>query len=134
MKNSIKTLAMWLIIGIIFIVLLTSILDNSDTKMTYAELINKIETSEVTAIEMAYDGKTANVTLKNSTIEKEVNIPSTESFMDYITDYLKSGTIDLKEKSQSILITILEILSPFGLLIIALIFWFLTMNSSASRK
>ena len=41
MKNSIKTLAMWLIIGIIFIVLLTSILDNSDTKMTYAELINK---------------------------------------------------------------------------------------------
>lgn len=125
---------MWLIIGIIFIVLLTSILDNSDTKMTYAELINKIETSEVTAIEMAYDGKTANVTLKNSTIEKEVNIPSTESFMDYITDYLKSGTIDLKEKSQSILITILEILSPFGLLIIALIFWFLTMNSSASRK
>jgi len=57
LKNSIKTLAMWLIIGIIFIVLLTSILDNSDTKMTYAELINKIETSEVTAIELAYDRK-----------------------------------------------------------------------------
>ena len=65
MKNSIKTLAMWLIIGIIFIVLLTSILDNSDTKMTYAELINKIETSDVTAIEMSYDGRTANVKLKN---------------------------------------------------------------------
>ena len=80
---------------------------------------------------MAYDGKSANVTLKNNPVEKEVNIPNTESFMDYITDYLKSGTIDLKEKSQSILITILEILSPFGLLIIALIFWFLTMNSSA---
>jgi len=79
-------------------------------------------------------GRTANVTLKNDGIEKEVNIPSTESFMDYITDYLKSGTIDLKEKSQSILITIIQILSPFGLLIIALIFWFLTMNTSASRK
>lgn len=125
---------MWLIIGIIFIVLLTSILDNSDTKMTYAELINKIETSEVTEIEMSYDGKTANITLKNDNIKKEVNIPNTESFMDYITDYLKTGAIDLNEKSQSILITILEILSPFGLLIIALIFWFLTMNSSASRK
>lgn len=134
MKNSIKTLAMWLIIGIIFIVLLTSILDNSDTKMTYAELINKIETSEVSEVELAYDGKTANVTLKNDTVKKEVNIPNTESFMDYITDYLKAGTIDLKEKSQSILITILEILSPFGLLIIAVIFWFLTMNTSASRK
>ena len=134
MKNSIKTLAMWLIIGIIFIVLLTSILDNSDTKMTYAELINKIETSDVTAIEMSYDGRTANVKLKNNSVEKEVNIPNTESFMNYITDYLKSGTIEFNEKSQSILITILEILSPFGLVIIALIFWFLTMNSTASRK
>ena len=131
MKNSIKTLAMWLIIGIIFIVLLTSILDNSDTKMTYAELINKIETSEVTDIEMSYDGRTANVKLKNDTIEKEVNIPNTESFMDYITDYLKTGTIGFKERSQSIVMTILEILSPFGLLIIVVIFWLLTMNTSS---
>lgn len=134
LKNSIKTLAMWLIVGVIFVVLLTSILDNADTKMTYAELINKIETSEVTKIEMSYDGKTANVTLKNDAVDKEVNIPSVESFMDYVTDYLKAGTIDLKERPQSILITILEILSPFGLLIIALLFWFFTMNSSASRK
>ncbi len=131
MKNSIKTLAMWLIIGIIFVVLLTSILDNADTKMTYAELISKIETSEVTEIEMAYDGKSANVKLKNDPVEKEVNIPSTDSFMDYVTDYLKTGAIQLEEKSQSILITILEVLSPFGLLIIALIFWFITMNSTS---
>ncbi len=132
MKSSIKTLAMWLIIGVIFVVLLTSILENSDTKMTYSELISKIETSEVTAIDMSYDGKTANVTLKNNDVEKEVNIPSTESFMNYITEYLKTGRIEFNEKSQSILITILEVLSPFGLLIIALIFWFLTMNSSAA--
>ncbi len=129
MKNSIKTIAMWLIIAIIFVVLLTSILDNADTKMTYSELIEKIETSEVTAIELSSDGTTAAVTLKNDTIEKEVNIPNTESFMDYITEYLKAGTIEFTANSESILITILEILSPFGLLIIVLIFWFLTMNS-----
>ena len=131
MKNSIKTLAMWLIIGIIVIVLITSILDNADTKMTYAELINKIETSEVTGIEVAYDGKSANVTLKSDPIKKEVNIPSLDSFMDYITDYLKAGNIEFEANSQSIFITILELLSPFGLLIIVLIFWFLTMNTSA---
>ena len=131
MKNSIKTLAMWLIIGIIFIVLLTSILENSDTKMTYAELINKIETSEVEKIELSYDGSSANVTLKNDSIKKEVNIPSTESFMDYVTEYLKSGAIDFNGKSQSILITMLQLLTPFGILVIFLIFWFLTMNSSA---
>ncbi len=128
LKNSIKTIAMWLIIIVIAVVLFTSILDNADTRMTYSELIEKIETSEVTEIEMAYDGKTANVTLKNDNIKKEVNIPSVESFMDYITEYLKAGTINLKENSQSILITILQVLSPFGLLIIALIFWFLAMN------
>ncbi len=129
MKNSIKTIAMWLIIAIIFVVLLTSILDNADTKMTYSELIEKIETSEVTAIELSSDGTTAAVTLKNDTIEKEVNIPNTESFMDYITEYLKAGTIEFTANSESILITILEVLSPFGLLIIVLVFWFLTMNS-----
>ncbi len=131
MKSSIKTMAMWLIIIVIAVVLITSILDNADTKITYSELIEKIETSEVTEIEMAYDGKTANVTLKNDNVKKEVNIPSTESFMDYITDYLKSGTINFKGNTQSILITVLQLLSPFGLLIIALVFWFLTMNSSS---
>ena len=131
MKSSIKTIAMWLIIAIILVVLFTSILDNADTKMTYSELIEKIETSEVTAIEMSYDGRSANVTLKNDNVQKEVNIPSTESFMNYITDYLKSGTIEFEENGQSIFITILQLLSPFGLLIIVLIFWFLTMNSSS---
>ena len=128
MKNTIKTLAMWLIIGIIIVVLITSILDNSDTKMTYSQLIGKIETSEVTAIEMSYDGRTANVTLKNDSVKKEVNIPNTESFMNYITDYLKAGTIDFKENSQSVWVTILQVLSPFGLLIILALFWFFTMN------
>ena len=134
MKSGLKTLAMWLIIGIIVVVLITSILDNADTKMTYSELIQKIETSEVTAIEMSYSGESANVTLKNDSVKKEVNIPSTESFMNYITEYLKAGTIELTENSQSILITILQVLSPFGLLIILALFWFLTMNAGASRK
>ena len=43
MKSGIKTLAMWLIIGIIFVVLLTSILDNDNSKLAYSELIEKIE-------------------------------------------------------------------------------------------
>ena len=131
MKNSIKTLAVWLIIGIIFLGVITSIVDNSETKMKYSELINKIETGEVTNIEISYDGKKADVTLKNDNIAKEVNIPDLESFMDYITEYLKSGNITLTEKTQSIIITILSLLSPFGLVIVFLIFWFFTMNGTS---
>ena len=56
LKNSIKTLAMWLIIGIIFIVLLTSIIENTDTKLAYSELISKIEAGEVEEIVIDSDG------------------------------------------------------------------------------
>ncbi len=134
MKSSIKTLAMWLIVGIIVIVLITSILDNADTKMTYSELIESIQNSEVAKIDMSYNGKTANITLKNDNVKKEVNIPNLESFMNYITEYLKNGTVEFNENSQSIIITILEVLSPFGLFIIFIIFWLLTMNPASTRK
>ena len=51
LKNSIKTLAMWLIIFVIFIIVITSILDNSSNKLAYSELIAKIEAGEVLAVE-----------------------------------------------------------------------------------
>ena len=82
MKNGLKTLAMWLILIIIFVVLLTSIIDNSNTKMTYSELINKIEVSEVTKIEIDADGNSAQVTVKGDVIKKEVNIPSLDGFIE----------------------------------------------------
>ncbi len=131
MKNSLKTLAMWLIIGIIFIVLITSILDNADTKMTYSELMTKIENAEVKNIEIASDGTKAYVTLKGSTTEKEVVIPSLDSFMDNINKYLVSGNITLEEKPESMLMTVLGLLSPFGILIIFLLFLMLFMNGNA---
>ncbi|MBQ8379444.1 MAG: hypothetical protein IJX34_01350 [Clostridia bacterium] len=59
MKNSIKTLAIWLIIGIIFIVLLTSIVCNNDTKLAYSELVAKIESGDVREIEI--DSRTVNL-------------------------------------------------------------------------
>ena len=83
LKNGLKTLAMWLIIGVIFIVLLTSILDNQDTKMTYSELITKMETAEISEIELSADAKKAYVTVKGDNNKKEVNIPSIDSFMTY---------------------------------------------------
>ena len=124
MKKGIKTLAMWLIIGIIFIVLLSSILENSSSKMIYSELITNIEAGNVEKIEIEADGKTANVQLKSDKIRKEVNIPDVESFMTYSQEYLKNGNFSLSEKSESIFITILSLLTPFGLLIIFFIFWF----------
>ena len=66
MKKGIKTLAMWLIIGIIVIVLLSSIMENSSSKMTYSELVTSIENKEVENIKISADGNKATVKLKNS--------------------------------------------------------------------
>ena len=133
MKGKLKTFAVWLICGIIFVVFLSTVLDKTNTKMTYSELISKMEQGEVKEVSLAYDGKSASVKLEGQTLPKEVNIPSVESFMDYATDYLKDGKINFDEKSQSIFITILGLISPFGLIIIFFIFWFLLMNNNAAQ-
>ena len=131
MKKSLKTLAMWLILGIIFIVLVSSIVDNKENKMTYSELMIAIESNKVESIEITSDGEKGYVILKeNSKIEKEVNIPSLDSFMDKVNPYLVEGTFTLEEKSESAIITILSLLSPFGILIIFFVFWFLLMGNS----
>ena len=130
MKNGIKTLAMWLIIFIIFIVLISSIIDNSENKLAYSELLTKIEAGEVKEIEISADNSKANVKLKNQNVTKEVNIPSIENLMNVLEESMKAGTIKVTEKSESIFMAFLTLLTPFGILIIFFIFWFLFMNSS----
>ncbi len=130
MKNSLKTLAMWLIIGIIFIVVVSAVMENSETKLTYSELLIAIESDNVSRIEIQSDGKRAYVELKDSKIEKRVNIPSLDSFMDKANDSIVAGDFALEEKSESIFITILGLLSPFAIVIVFFVFWFLFMNNA----
>ena len=115
MKNSIKTLAIWLIIGIIFIVLISSILENGDRKLSYSELVTKIEANEVENIEIDSSGQSAIIKLKNDNVEKEVNIPDIENFMNTLTEPMKSGQVNVVEKSESWFMVVLGLLTPFGL-------------------
>ena len=138
MKNGIKTLAMWLIIAVIFLVVLSSIVENSNSKLKYSDLIADINSGKVENIELDSDSKTAIVTLKDDKIRKEVNIPSVDNFMSYTEEYLKEGAFTLEQKSESMFIAVLSLLTPFGLLIIFFIFWFLMMggvgNGNANGK
>ena len=131
MKNGIKSLAMWLITFIIFIVLISSIIDNTENRLAYSELLSEVEAGEVKEIEISADKVKANVKLKNQNVTKEVNIPSVEHLMSALEDSMKTGTIKVTEKSESLFVTILSLLTPFGILIIFFIFWFLFMNSGA---
>ena len=138
MKKSLKTLAMWLIISIIFIILISSIMDNKENRLTYSELMVALQNGTVKSIELEIDKgmlKTEEtgrgyVTLKNDKMQKQVDIPNVQSFMDSINQYLTEGTVELSQKTESILITILNLLAPIGILIIFFMFMFLLMGTS----
>ena len=135
MKNGIKTLATWLILGVIFLFLLSAAFNNPDTKMNYSELISKIKAKQVSAITISADRQTVEVTLKSASVEaktssnvKEVIIPSLDNFMSQIEKEVEDGDIKITQKEESALISVLSVFSPFIILIVFLLFWVLLMN------
>ena len=134
MKNGIKTLAMWLIIGVIFITILSSILTNSNTKLKYSDLITKINEGKVESIVIDAEGSSATVGLTDEKVKKQVNIPNMENFMDYTEEFIKNGAFTLEEESRSMLSIAISLLTPFGILIIFCIFWFFMMGGANNSQ
>ena len=56
MKSGFKTLATWLIIGLVILCALSGLLGMSDNKITYSELVTKISSGEITKIVISADG------------------------------------------------------------------------------
>lgn len=95
MKSGIKTLAIWLIIIIISVALLSGLLNNSDRKMNYSELIQAINQGQISEIEISSDKETLYVTEKSGDVTnrvKEVTIPSLDTFMEEISENIASRT------------------------------------------
>ena len=134
MKNGIKTIAAWLIIGIIVIGLVNTIANSPETKMTYSELISKISSGEVAEIEISADKTMAAVTLKESgneaNLKKEVAIPSLDSFMEQIAENVKSGQLELTQEEENFGMLLLSAFSPIAILAVFLLFFALFMNPS----
>ena len=130
MKNSLKTLAVWLIIGIIIIVSISTIVENANSKLTYSELVAKIEAGQVDKIELEAGGGSAIVKLKNDNGEKKVNIPSVDNLMENLQDHMKNGQVAVTEKSESIWALVLTFLTPIGILLIFIIFWIFMMGTA----
>ena len=130
MKNSLKTLAVWLIIGIIIIVSISTIVENANSKLTYSELVAKIEAGQVDKIELEAGGGSAIVKLKNDNGEKKVNIPSVDNLMENLQDHMKNGQVAVTEKSESVWALVLTFLTPIGILLIFIIFWIFMMGTA----
>lgn len=134
MKNGIKTLAIWLIIGVVLIVIISSIIENTNLKMTYSELLDNIDNNNVESIVISANGNSAKVKINDdSKSTKQVNIPSLDSLIRYTEPFIKSENLTIDMESESIWFTLLSLLTPFGLLIIFFIFWFFMMNQGNSQ-
>ncbi len=134
MKNGIKNLAGVLVAIIIFVVLLNSVFNNEQTKMSYSELIENVAEGKVKEIELSADGSTAYVKLTDAnSVQKKVSIPSVDSFIDTVKDQMLNGSIILTQAEESIFITILSVFSPFVILIVFLLFWMLLMNPAGQN-
>ena len=135
MKGGIKTVATWLILGVIIIGLAFSAFGNKDGKLTYSEFISKVNSGEVKSIVISSDRDKAKVTLKTteSTSKlgsnyKEVNIPSLDSFMEQISSKILEQDITVEQEETSILWDVLSLLSPLIIFIVFVLFWILFMN------
>ena len=127
--NGIKNLAGVLVLIVLFTVLLNSVFNNAETKLTYSELITNISEGKVKEVEITSDGKTAYVKMNDeASLEKEVTIPSLDSFMETVKDKMLDGTIEVSQEKESMLAVIFDVFSPVIILVIFLLFWVLLMN------
>ena len=136
MKNKVKGIAAWAILLVVVLVLANSVFNSIDTTMSYSELLTKIEKNEIAAITIASDGTYALVSevADANGIQKEVKIPSIDSFMNYISTEVVSSGIEIKQNEESMLLAILEAISPFGFILIVLLFWLMLMNPNKGNN
>ena len=120
MKKGIKTLAVWLIIGVILVFVIPSLLDGTNSKLTYSELLQKINKGEVTNIEIQYGGETAKVKLKDTNNIKTVNIPDVENLMENLNEKMKDSSINVIMKDEPFWLIVSNLLVPVSSIVLIL--------------
>ena len=133
MKNSIKTLSAWLIIGIILLFIIPAILNGTNNELTYSELLAKIEAGEVTDIEIAYGGESARVKLKNDSNIKNVNIPSVDNLMENLNSSMTENTINVTEADKSFWLIVSDLLLPISSIVLLILMFMLFIGGPQSQ-
>ncbi len=134
MKRAIRGLSVYLVIILTVVLLMVASLNNADTKMNYSEMLEAISTDSVKEISLSTENGKAIITL-NSNVQKEVNIPSTQQFVEYVQEELKNGKkFEFKEQGTSLLTLFIRYISPIGMLIILILFWVFIMQQQGGGK
>ena len=128
MKNGLKTLAVWLIIGVILIFLIPSVINNTNNRLTYSELIERIEKGAVSEISIEYGGETASVKLRNEQSAKKVNIPDVENLLENVNKSMKENSIKVTMEDEPFLLIVANLLVPVSSIILILLMLMLFMG------
>ena len=129
---------MIIVLIIIFFSISVMMDKKDDTKLTYNELLSAIQTGDVISIELSSEGPYATVIQKKDgkKVEKTVNIPDRGAFIEYAqTAITENGaTFELKENSPSIALTLIDYITPIGMVVIFILFWVFMMQNLGGGK
>ena len=88
--------------------------EKEEKTLAYTDLITKIKEDSVEKIEMKEKSTTVKVNLKDQDEEKEVKVPESEAFIEFVQDQVKEGkTINLNQKEENLLAVVGEKLLSF---------------------
>ena len=126
-KGIIGTLLTYVLIIGIAMYLISVLSEVKVKEMSYTELMQKIESTDVSEIKLSNDRQTAEVKLKEeSDITRVVKIPATNSFMETIEPKVVAGEFELDVKDESAWEAIAPLL-PNLLLLLGTLFIFIFM-------
>ena len=126
-KGIIGTLLTYVLIIGIAMYLISVLSEVKIKEMSYTELMQKIESTDVSEIKLSNDRQTAEVKLKEeSDITRVVKIPATNSFMETIEPKVVAGEFELDVKDESAWEALAPLL-PNLLLLLGTLFIFIFM-------
>lgn len=135
MKKSYMGIAPLIITMILLFFISALVAENSSNgELTYSDLLKNIEENNVNSIELSSEGGTAVVKIKGDREEKKVNIPDRNAFMLRIQDNIISGDFVFKEKSPSVILKILDYITPISIVVLFILFWVFMLQMTNGRK
>jgi len=134
LKNGIKTLAIWLVIGVIILFVVPAVLDGTNKQMTYSELLSKIEAGEVTDISISYDGDSAKVKLKDDNSIKNVNLPGINNLLDNLNDSMKENNVNVFREDESFLATVGDWILPVTSIVMLFVLMMLFLGGNQAGQ
>ncbi len=136
MKKSFRGIAP-LIITMILIFFISALIADQGEKsvLSYDNLLTAIKEGTVDTIELSNETSTATVRLKGDKKEKPVNIPDRTAFITYAQEALDNGAnFKLSEASPSVALTLLDYITPIGLILMLILFWVFMMQTVGGGK